>query len=61
MAGKPFADAALTVEEEESILSANPFLVAIMERSLDYYSKTEKESAEAGEGQKDSPSRLILP
>ena len=53
--------AAVSVREKDSLLSINPFLKALVERSLDYYFEVARDLAESGENKEATSSPIILP
>lgn len=54
--------AALTLDEGDSILAVNPFLMALMDRTLDLYSRAaEQAGPPKPEEETDKPSSIIIP
>lgn len=52
---------ALTLDEKDSLLGANPLLLDMVERSLDYREEWTSDIAESEGDKKESSSRIILP
>ena len=53
--------AALSLDEKDSPLLINPFLDAIMERSLAFHMQTAQDTQESKGLIEDSPSSIIIP
>ncbi|MBW1767260.1 MAG: hypothetical protein JRJ65_09455 [Deltaproteobacteria bacterium] len=53
--------AAFSLDDKDSPLRVNPFLMAMVERSLDYYTEMAKGRAESEGLEEDSASRIVLP
>ena len=60
MAGLSLA-AARSLDERDSPLFVNPFLEAMVERSLSFHMQAARETQESGGGAPDSPSKIIIP
>jgi len=52
---------AFSLDEKDSILGVNPFLEAMVERSLDYYQQSSEEVDESKDMEEDSSSSIIIP
>lgn len=54
-------DAAITAEQEDTILRSNPVIEFLFDRSLNFYMASAKESSEESDTKDDAPSGIILP
>jgi hypothetical protein len=52
---------ASSLDEKDSILGVNPFLEAMLKRSLDYYQQASEEFGESQDMEEDSSSSIIIP
>ena len=53
--------AAFSLDEKDSFMKANPFLMAMVERSLNYYTQMAKEIAKSEGLEADSSPRILVP
>ena len=53
--------AAISLEKKDTIFSVNPFLKALVERSLTYYEQMASQGEEPAKEEESDPSRIILP